>query len=104
MRKGNKHRTNILGILTVEAAPVNCTDPEKLPALPGVAGVVLDALIVLQLPKGAPACNKSIKFSSLSVPITKGGIRCWLVIIKSTNIWSYWILTTIKGKLVCTRD
>lgn len=57
MRKGNKHRTNTPAILILEAIPVNWTDPVKLPAVPVVGGVVLDAAIALQLPKGDPACN-----------------------------------------------
>lgn len=44
-------------ILILEAIPVNWTDPVKLPAVPVVGGVVLDAAIALQLPKGDPACN-----------------------------------------------
>lgn len=43
----------------MEAAPVNCTDPEKLPPGLVVAGVVvLDATTFLQLPKDAPAWKK----------------------------------------------
>ena len=47
-------------------APVNCTDPEKLPAGLVVAGVVLDAGTFLQLPKDAPACKGFAIFRSFS--------------------------------------
>lgn len=60
MRNG---RINMPGITIVEASPVIWTDPEKLPAVPMVVELVLGTEIALQLPKGAPACNKSTQSS-----------------------------------------
>lgn len=58
----NKQKTERLGKWFFEADPVNCTDPEKLPA-GFVAEVVLDTAIFLQTPKGDPACKDAIFIS-----------------------------------------
>ena len=54
------------GALTADASPDNWTDPEKLPALPVVVELVLGMPTALQLPKGAPACNKFISKAAVS--------------------------------------
>lgn len=59
----HKNRYMILEKWIAEAWPVNCTDPEKLPAALVAVGAAFAAVIFLQTPKRSPACKKKVHLS-----------------------------------------
>lgn len=54
----NENRYTVLEKWIAEAWPVNCTDPENIPAVLVAVGAAFAAVVFLQTPKCTPACKK----------------------------------------------